>query len=416
MKKLNNLILHIHPKTVSEKALNFTLTFGLGGMAALLFVLLAFTGILLRFVYTPTPEAAYDSILAIKNDVAPGSLIRNLHYWSATLLLVISFLHLLRVLFTGGYKGKRASNWVIGLSSLLLVILMSFTGYLLPWDQLSYWAVTVSTNMLKYIPLIGEGLYSGIVQGKEVGAPTLLVFYSLHTGLFPLTMVILLMFHFWKVRKAGGVVFPESTEEKEQKLPVWPNLVAREFVVALCLLAVLFMLSLFFDAPLKERANPLVSPNPAKAPWYFMGFQELLLHFTPIISIVIIPLGTLTLLFAFPYFKSLEPKKGVWFLSDSGKKTSIQSSILGLALTFGFILLNEFVFKTSGLPEFLKSGFLSLIILMLFLWLMIKVQHKKYNTSMAESMQAILCFLFSAFLSLTIIGNFFRGEGMALTF
>lgn len=385
-------------------------------MAALLFVLLAFTGILLRFVYTPTPEAAYDSILAIKNEVSPGGLVRNLHYWSAALLLVISFLHLLRVLFTGAYKGKRASNWVIGLSTLILVILMSFTGYLLPWDQLSYWAVTVSTNMLKYIPLIGEGLYFGIVQGTEIGAPTLLVFYSLHTGLFPLAMLILLLFHFWKVRKAGGVVFPESTHKKERKVPVWPNLVAREFVVALCLLAVLLFLSLFFDAPLKERANPLLSPNPAKAPWYFMGFQELLLHFSPILSIVIIPLGILLLLFAFPYFNSLQPKMGVWFLSASGKTTAIQSSILGIILTFAFILLNEIVFKSPELPGILRSGVLSLLMLILFLWLMIKFQRKRYHISNAESMQAVLCFLFSTFIMLTITGNFFRGEGMALIF
>lgn len=415
--KLNNLILHIHPKQVPERALKFTLTWGLGGMAALLIVLLAFTGILLRFVYVPTPEGAYDSIITIKNNVTLGNLVRNIHYWSATLLIIVSFLHMIRVLFTGAYTGKRRSNWIIGLCSLILLLLMNFTGYLLPWDQLAYWAVTVSTNMLKYIPIIGDALFQGIVQGEEIGASTLLVFYSLHTGLFPLTIVILVLFHFWKVRKAGGVVIPQTNnDEAVKKVPVWPNLLARELVTALVLLAVIMMLSIIFDAPLKERANPLISPNPAKAAWYFMGFQELLLHFQPFIAIVLIPLLALSLLFYIPYIKGNEPQKGFWFLSATGRKTAVNSMILSTVLTAVFVLINEFLIKPSSFSPFLKSGTIPFLLLIVFLLGLIKFNNKKYNTNKAETIQSVLSFVLTAFIILTIIGSAFRGEGMALTF
>lgn len=416
-KKLNNLILHLHPKQIPEKALKFTLTWGLGGMAAILIVLLAFTGILLRFAYIPTPEGAYNSILSIKNDVSLGNLVRNIHYWSATLLILVSFLHLLRVFFTGAYTGKRGSNWIIGLCVLILVIFMNFTGYLLPWDQLAYWAVTVSTNMLKYIPLIGEALYRAIVQGPEIGSSTLIVFYSLHTGLFPLSIVILLLFHFWKIRKAGGVVIPvENSEEKIAKVPVWPNLLGRELVTALSLIAFILILSILFDAPLKERANPLLSPNPAKAAWYFMGFQELLLHFQPIIAIFIIPLSVIFGLFYLPYIRNNEPQKGFWFLSSGGLKTVIQATISGIILCSLFVVIDEFWLKPSDLHLFFKSGVIPLILLIVFIYLLVKFQHSKYQTTKAESIQAIFSFIIASFIVLTIIGNLFRGYGMALTF
>ena len=416
-KKLNNLILHIHPKQLPEKALKFTLTWGLGGMAALLIVLLAFTGILLRFVYVPTPEGAYDSILHMKNGLAFGNLVRNIHYWSATLLIIVAFLHLLRVLFTGAYTGKRGSNWVIGLCLLLLVIFMNFTGYLLPWDQLAYWAVTVSTNMLKYIPVIGEGLYRGIVQGNEVGASTLLVFYSLHTGLFPLAIILLLLFHFWKVRKAGGVVIPiEKKDEKIKKVPVWPNLLGRELVVALSLIAFILILSFFFNAPLQERANPLSSPNPAKAQWYFMGFQELLLHFQPIFAIVVIPLSVFIFLFSLPYIKKNNPRQGFWFLTPTGKKTTIQTAVLSFLLTFSFVLINEYLIKPSSAPILLKSGLIPLIFIILLLFLLIRIYRSKYKIQRAEIIQLLAVYIFTAFIVLTLIGSLFRGAGMALTF
>ncbi|MEN8122754.1 MAG: cytochrome b N-terminal domain-containing protein [Bacteroidota bacterium] len=412
--KWNNLILHLHPKLIPEKAIKYTLTWGLGGMAALQFVLLAFTGILLRFVYVPTPESAYDSILYMQNEMLFGNYIRNIHHWSGTLLVLIVFLHMLRVLFTGAYNQKRGSNWIIGVCLLLLVIASNFSGYLLPWDQLAYWAITVSTSMLNYVPLIGEYLNKMVIQGSEVGDATLLVFYNMHTGLLPLTMVILMGFHFWKIRKAGGVVIPQENDEEEiKKIPVIPNLVTREFVVALFLLAFVFLLATFFDAPLVDEANPLVTPNPSKAPWYFMGFQELIMHFHPLIAIVIIPVSIIFILFNLPKIKDVFPKQGVWFHTPSGSKLAKKTALLALILTPVYILLDEYLLNSVLI---FKHGILSFILLVSFLFLKGFYLKRKLKANKAEIIQTISIFVIITFIVLTLTGIYLRGEGMKLIF
>lgn len=411
--KWNNLILHLHPKLVPEKALNYTLTFGLGGMSALLFVLLALTGMLLRFVYIPTPEAAYDSIVQIQNEVLFGKLIRNIHHWSATLLILTNFLHMLRVLFTGAYTGKRSSNWTVGVIMLLLVFFSSFSGYLLPWDQLAYWAVTVVTGMLLYIPVVGEYLNNAILQGSEVGAPTLLLFYTMHTGILPLAMVILMSFHFWKVRKAGGVVYPKDSEDdKEKKVPVVPNLIVREFVVAVSLLAIILLLSILFDAPFGKPADPAITPNPTKAPWYFMGFQELILHFHPFVAVVLLPIAILATLLYLPKFKSSSTTQGIWFLSALGLKLAKYASITAVLLTGAYIVLDEFVF--SLIPVF-KYGFLSLALFLIFMYALSRWARVKQKANKSEVIQTIAVFLIVSFVVFTLTGILFRGMGMQLT-
>ncbi|MCB0744603.1 MAG: cytochrome b N-terminal domain-containing protein, partial [Ignavibacteriae bacterium] len=283
-----SLILHLHPPTINEKVIKFNHTFGLGGMVVVLICIQIITGLLLRFTYEPFPGRAYDSILHLQNNIVFGQLIRNLHHWSAVFLIIIVLLHLLRVFFTGAFHGKRQFNWVIGVLLFVIIIFSNFTGYLLPWDQLSYWAINVSTSMLEYTPFIGTFLMKIILAGKEVGNSTLLVFYNLHTGIFPILLILIMAFHFWRVRKAGGVVVPKS-ETEDNYVSTIPNLVAKEFVVALILIAFIFTLSILFNAPLLEKANPNFSPNPAKAPWYFMGVQELMIHFHPLFSAIIIP-------------------------------------------------------------------------------------------------------------------------------
>ncbi|MCB0753705.1 MAG: cytochrome b N-terminal domain-containing protein, partial [Ignavibacteriae bacterium] len=153
-----SLILHLHPPTINEKVIKFNHTFGLGGMAVVLICIQFITGLLLRFSYEPFPGRAYDSILHLQNNILFGQLIRNLHHWSAVFLIIIVLLHLLRVFFTGAFHDKRQFNWVLGVILFLIIIFSNFTGYLLPWNQLSYWAITVSTSMLEYIPFIGTFL------------------------------------------------------------------------------------------------------------------------------------------------------------------------------------------------------------------------------------------------------------------
>ncbi|MCL4561682.1 MAG: cytochrome b N-terminal domain-containing protein, partial [Chloroflexi bacterium] len=205
---LNNVILHLHPATVPAPALRFTYTWGLGGISFTLVCMLILTGILLMFRYDADVERAYPSILALETEVAFGSLIRAVHHWSANLLVVTLGLHLVRVFLTGSFKQRRGVNWIVGLALLLIVLSANFSGYLLPWDQLAYWAITVSTSLFAYIPLIGEAIGNFILAGPEVGQAALRNFYSFHVAVFPLTLAVLLSYHFWKIRKSDGISQP----------------------------------------------------------------------------------------------------------------------------------------------------------------------------------------------------------------
>ena len=165
----NSLILHFRPRNVPERTLRLTLTWGLGGMAVVLVCMLFVTGFMLKFVYQPMPGNAYDSIIHLKSDVLFGQLIRNVHHWSGNVLLIVVFFHFLRVFFTGVFHAPRQFNWIIGLGMFLAALLSNFTGYLLPWDQLAFWAVTICTGMLEYIPGIGMELQELIRGGSDVG-------------------------------------------------------------------------------------------------------------------------------------------------------------------------------------------------------------------------------------------------------
>lgn len=414
---VRSLILHLHPPKINKKVLKFTHTFGLGGMAIVLICVQYFTGLLLRFFYVPSPGRAYDSIISLQNDVLFGQLIRNLHHWSAVILLIITFLHFLRVFFTSAFHGKRQFNWVIGLSLLIIIIFSNFTGYLLPWDQLSYWAVTVSTNMLEYIPLFGNTLKEILIGGKEIGETTLLIFYNFHTGILPIALMLIMAFHFWRVRKAGGVVVPKSSKE-DKFVTTIPHLVAKEFVAALVLIAVIFILGLIFNAPLLEKANPNISPNPAKAPWYFMGIQELILHLHPLFSAIIIPLTVLIAALLIPYFNYHSEDNGRWFYSDRAANIGLKTVLFSFVITFLLVVIDEYVIdletSLNFLPSIISNGFIPFGIMIFFFYAFYKYLRNSKKLNNNEVVQTIFIFVISSFLVLTFIGIMLRGEGMAL--
>lgn len=211
----NTLFLHIHPVKVKTHTLKMTYTWGLGVISFFLFVVLTITGIWLMFFYVPSTERAYSDIQAMETDINFGMLMRNIHRWGAHLMVLAVFLHMCRVFFTGSYKAPREFNWVIGVLLWVLTLLLSFTGYLLPWDQLAYWAVTVGTNMVGATPLIGDQIILLLRGEMEVGAATLIRFYTLHIILLPLVMAILIGVHFWRIRKDGGLSSPMEREENE---------------------------------------------------------------------------------------------------------------------------------------------------------------------------------------------------------
>jgi len=201
----SNIFFHLHPVKVSRKSLKWSYSFGLGIIAAILFGALVFTGLLLMFYYVPSVERAYPTMKTIQLSVPLGQFTRNMHRWAAHAMVLIVILHMVRVFYTGAYKPPREFNWGVGVILLLLTLGSSFTGYLLPWDQLSYWAITVGTNIAGYAPVVGDTMRQMLLGSTEVGQSTLIRFYTLHVALLPLLVVLVISLHIWRVRKDGGL-------------------------------------------------------------------------------------------------------------------------------------------------------------------------------------------------------------------
>ncbi len=419
---LSNLALHFRPTTVPAAALKFTHTWGLGGMAAVLVAVQLFTGVLLKFVYTPTPALAYKSVLLLQNDIIFGKLIRNIHYHSANFLVIIVFLHLLRVFLTGAFHKPRQFNWIVGLSLFALILCANFTGYMLPWDQLSFWAVTICTGMLEYIPIFGPWLRDILGVGTEIGSASLKIFYGLHTAVIPVLLVSIMSFHFWRVRKAGGVVIPRSLEDdiniKVRRIPAVPDLVLRELVVALILIAAVIIFSIFVNAPLGKPANPGLSPNPAQAPWYFAGMQELLLHFHPFFAVTVIPLLCIAMLAMLPYICYETETAGVWFRSLTGRRTAKIAVMASLLITPATVLMHEFFVDYgklfSALPPIAADGFIPFSFCAIVIGGFLLFIRKALSASADAVIQALFIFSGVSLILLTIISVWFRGPFMAL--
>jgi len=224
---LSNFFLHLHPVKVRRSGIRLSYTWCMGGLTFFLFIVETITGLLLMFYYRPTAELAYRDIFALREYVSIG-VMREMHRWAAHLMVITVWLHMYRVFLTGSYKPPREFNWNVGVILLVLTLLLSFTGYLLPWDQLAVWAVTVGTNMARATPFLGhEGpgaamlsfgglnfIHAGddvrfaLLSGRFVGEATLLRFYVLHCVGFPLVAAVLMAIHFWRVRKDGGISGP----------------------------------------------------------------------------------------------------------------------------------------------------------------------------------------------------------------
>jgi quinol-cytochrome oxidoreductase complex cytochrome b subunit len=209
---MNNVLYHLHPTKVKRHGLKLTYTFCLGGLSFFLFILLTLTGIFLMFFYRPMADiggaTAYADMETIRTSVFFGDLMRNLHRWGAHLMVLTVTLHMARVFYTGAYKPPREFNWVVGVILLFLTLGLSFTGYLLPWDQLAIWAVTVGTNMAGATPIVGDSVKFAIVGGYEIGDNTLIRWYVLHVIALPLLAALFMTVHFWRIRKDGGIAGP----------------------------------------------------------------------------------------------------------------------------------------------------------------------------------------------------------------
>jgi quinol-cytochrome oxidoreductase complex cytochrome b subunit len=227
MAVLSNVFLHLHPVKARHSGVKMSYTWCMGGLSFFLFLNLTVTGILLMFYYRPTAEYAYYDIVALREHV-PLGIMREIHRWGAHAMVIAVWLHMFRVFMTGSYKPPREFNWVIGVILLVLTLLLSFTGYLLPWDQLAMWAITVGTNMARATPFMGyEGPGASMIQiggvhlvhggsdihfallgGHFVSEATLIRFYVLHCVFVPIVAATLMAIHFWRVRKDGGISGP----------------------------------------------------------------------------------------------------------------------------------------------------------------------------------------------------------------
>lgn len=350
-----NFFLHIHPVKCHKSSVGFFKTLGLGTITTCIFLLLVFTGVILMFYYVPAEDRAYE-IMKDWQDTTPFAMFfRNMHRWGAHMMVLFSVLHMSRVFYTGAYKGERRFNWVIGVLLLVFTLLLSFTGYLLPWDQLAFWAVTVGSEIAGYAPSI-PGLEYNInrlmlLASDEVGQDALIRFYVLHVAVLPLVAGTLIGVHFWRIRKDGGLartpdpVRPapfrvvQRHDTKEVFAPgvkrtyglmelvkgtcptvdkgpynfifTWPHLLRAELVAFFFSLVLLLGLSLI-DAPLEEPANPSKPPNPSKAPWYFLGLQELVAYDAFWGGIGLPALMVLGLM-VIPYLDRNPRGSGVWF-------------------------------------------------------------------------------------------------------
>jgi len=304
-------VYHLHPRTVSLRALSPLTTLGLGLVSAVLFACLCVSGALLMIYYVPSQAEAHGSMLDLQYAVTFGPFLRALHRWAAHGMVIVVALHLLRVVAQAGYR-RRELNWLVGLGLLGSTLGLAFTGYLLPWDQRAYWAITVSANLADHVPILGAGAKSLLMGGAQVGQATLLRFYLLHVAVLPTGLLLLLALHLWRIRRDGGLAGAARTGQAAEQIPAWPHLVLREGILALVILAGFCLLATLVDAPLGALPDLHHPDNPEKAPWYFLWLQEMVSYSAPVGG-VLYPGLLLGLLGAIPFLDREDGAVGRWF-------------------------------------------------------------------------------------------------------
>jgi quinol-cytochrome oxidoreductase complex cytochrome b subunit len=453
-----NVFLHLHAVRTHRWSLRWATTWGLGIASIAAFLITLITGVLLMFYYKPYPEAAYDSIKDIHFVVPTGRFIRNIHRWAGNVMVVTVLLHMARVFYTAAYRRPREFNWVLGMLLLVVTLGLAFTGYLLPWDQLAYWAtqiganiaqspreLTDALNVTEYLDIGGTQKLL-LLGAEEVGAESLIRFYLWHVMILPLGLAFLVAVHFWRVRKDGGLTRPDDADERlqpaaaspaftdpprktwqlaalvrgrssavgrspENTVPSMPHLMYAEIAVLMVTVLVCLLLSITVDAPLKELANPMVPENPAKAPWYFLGLQELV-SFSAFMGGIGIPLIVILGLGLIPYLDREREGTGVWFGGPGGLRLVVHSLVFGL---LSVLLIEAFVIRFGWLREwwsqtpqllivFVNPG--TLLTVAYALWSIWAV--RRYNSLRAGALALFTCFL-CGFFVLTVIGYWFRG-------
>jgi quinol-cytochrome oxidoreductase complex cytochrome b subunit len=426
-----NFFLHIHAPRVHPHSLKPMYTLGLGVILGMLFMVMIVTGVLLMLHYTPSVEAAYDSVKDIVHIVPGGRIIRNIHRLASHAMVIVVFLHLLRVFYTGSYLGGRQLNWVIGVCMFILVLLMSFSGYLLPWDQLSYWAVTIGSNIaassreltdllgITGVIDIGGFIKRLLIGGDTVGQTALTRFFMLHVVFFPLTLLILTGVHFWRIRKDGGLSRPvEAASPTVEKLYSWPLVMWIELAILLAVLALLVFLAFFVEAPLLEKANPSHPENPAKSPWYFLGIQELV-SYSAFAGGLIVPVLFLYFMFSIPYRDREDHHIGTWFSGQKGRIVTRNALVFSTVVVLvQLVIMGLFGWLRDWFPG-ISQWFVmffnpATITLGAFAGYSLLVRRKTGSSRMAAI--ALFTSAVVALIIFTVVGIWFRGANWEFVF
>ncbi len=289
---------------------HINLLFSLGSLAMFLLLLQAATGAFLALYYSPSPEHAYNAVTYISEEVPFGAFVRGLHHWGASAMVIIVFLHLLRVVLYGSYKAPRELTWIFGVLLLLVVLGFGFTGYLLPWDEKAYWATVVGVEIASTAPVLGDFVAKVMRGGAEIGVVTLSRFYALHTIWLPWLAFGLVGVHLFFVRYYGSSGTPENTpEEMKTGKPFYPDQVFEDVVGMLILFAVLASIALFVPVPLEDVADPTNADYDPRPEWYFLFLFQLLKYFQgpfEIIGTFVIPTVGMVLLLLLPFLDKSE--------------------------------------------------------------------------------------------------------------
>jgi quinol-cytochrome oxidoreductase complex cytochrome b subunit len=400
---VSNFLLHWFPAKTYKPSLDWNYSFWLGTASAALLLLLTVSGLPLLFLYVPSVERAYGSVKDIEYVITFGFWIRAVHRLAAHLMVAVVFLHMVRVFLTGAYKNgrgqgrrgqggtqgvhptsqRRELNWVLGVGLLLSTLLLSFTGYLLPWDQLAYWAITVGTNIASSVPFVGPTIRELLLGGRAIDQATLIRFYVLHVIVLPGGLGVLFAYHMWRIRKDGGLASADLAATRLAKVEVppgptktytllgiargsgptirassleaadttvgsIPDLTRRIAIVVLGTIAAMSILSVFVHSPLEEAANALVTPNPAKAPWYFLWLQEIVTDTTiklgsftvngAFLGGVILPGLLVGLMAAWPWLdRSPAGAAGRWFPQSRRRQNLVFLLIVLAVLVLTFV-------------------------------------------------------------------------------
>ncbi len=456
----HNLFLHIHSVRVHVRTLSPTLTFGLGLMATGTFLITVVTGLLLMVYYKPSTDLAYQSIKDIHFTVYTGRFIRNIHRWAAQLMVLTVLLHMARVFFTGSYKKPREFNWLVGLGLLVMTLALSFTGYLLPWDQLAYWAITIGSNIAnsprELTDAIGitrwmdpGGFQKRLLLGANyVGQDALIRFYVLHVFLLPVALVTLLGVHFWRIRKDGGLARPEDpmggeaewggarrtvfepiptktyglmalvrgqrptvNRGPENTVKSWPHLFWAELAVFMVTVATTLVLSFYWDAPLKELANAAIPENPAKAPWDFLGIQDLV-SYSAFSGGLLIPVIVLVGLALIPFLDRRSGGEGTWFGTPGEKPVFRYSLVFALLVTVGMLVFTvNFGWLRNWVPDVHQMWIIifnpgSLLVVIFAAWSLLVL--KRRDSVRLAAVSLFTCFLVG-FTILTYFATVHRG-------